>query len=189
MGVGGESRLPGTLPDRDELRSMYGAYRRRQARKLVSMLPRDAIRPLYRAAVGERTVADVPADPLEALVAHCATLLPLPPFPVWMADMTRYPDAHLDDLEESIEGPDTATTSLALGSRSVRFGGEEWRAVLRAFRADGAWRGFIAFEGASVGDTCRTAVVFRESTPVELRDRFSAFDTVALEAFLRSSLP
>ncbi|MEX2466110.1 MAG: hypothetical protein WD995_04325 [Gemmatimonadota bacterium] len=175
--------------DREALRPMYEAYRRRQARRLVSMLPRESIRPLYRAVLDARSVDDgAPGDPLEALVAHCATLLPLPPFPVWAADLARFPDAHLRDLDDSAEGPSPAEP-LALAARMVDCGGVTWTARLHVFRADGAWRGFIAFEGPSLGDTCRTAVVFRESTPEELRARFLAFEAVALGAFLRSSLP
>lgn len=183
-----DERLGEALGERDELVSMYASYRRRQARRLVSMLPREAIRPLYRAAVDARAVADVPSDPLEALVVHCATLLPLPPFSVWAADLARFPEAHLGDLDDSAEGP-TAASPATLGRRPFRFGSERWSAVLRAFRSDGAWRGFIAFEGPSVHDNCRSAVVFREATTIEVWNRFAAFHTGALEAFLRSSLP
>lgn len=168
---------------------MYEAYRRRQVRGLVSMLPREAIRPLYRAAITGSARADaVPGDPLEVLVAHCATLLPLPPFPVWAADFQRFSGAHLRDLAESVEGP-TAATPVTLESRSLELGSERWTATLRVFRADGAWRGYIGFGRGSADHDCRTAVIFRESTPEELRESFAAFDAAALEAFLRSSLP
>ncbi len=173
---------------RDELVPMYEAYRRRQIRGLVSMLPREAIRPLYRAALEARGTGDSPDDPLEALVDHCSGLLPLPTFEVWADDLARFPAAHLRDLDDSFDVP-TPAKPAAIAVRDLRVGGEPWRARLRVFRAEGAWRGFIAFEGASVGDDCRTAVIFREATPEDLRERFFAFDGHALEAFLRSCLP
>ena len=61
----------------------YGAYRKRQARGLIRLLSREAVRPLYRKALeagfGERS----PADPLAAFVNYCESLLPLPPFEEW----------------------------------------------------------------------------------------------------------
>jgi hypothetical protein len=168
---------------------MYDAYRRRQARGLVSMLPRQAIRPLYRAAIAGRRAGEEPSsDPLETLVAHCATLLPLPPYAVWAADFARYADAHFRDLDDWVEGP-TPATPVTLANRSLIVGDGRWTAALRVFRAEGAWRGYIAFEGPSAGDSCRTAEIFRETTPEELKESFAAFDSAALGAFLRSSLP
>ena len=35
----------------------------------------------------------------------------------------------------------------------------------------------------------RTALVFRESDPADLRERFLSFESGTLEAFLRSALP
>lgn len=181
-----DPRLGGLFLDHDELRSMYHAYRQRQARGLVSMLPREAIRPLYRAAIAGR-VEETSGDPLEILVAHCATLLPLPPYAVWAADFARHPDEHLRDLDASVEGP-TPAKPVTLSRRFLVVGDKRWAAVLRAFRAEHAWRGYIAFEGPSADDRCRTAEIFRETTPEELKNSFSTFDTAALEAFLRSSL-
>ena len=153
------------------------------------MLPREAVRPLYRAAVAARgRGGEAPKDPLEVLVAYCATLLPLPPFAVWSADFRRSPDAYLRDLGESVEGP-TAATPVTLASRTLQLGGSAWTAGLHAFRADAAWRGYVAFDEPSTGHACRTAVIFRESTPEELKESFAAFDAAALEAFLRSALP
>lgn len=184
----GTSSLEPAVLGREELLVMYEDYRRRQFRRLVSMLPREAIRPLYRAALEARGAAASPDDPLEALVDHCSGLLPLPPFEVWADDLARFPAAHLRDLDDSFDGP-TLAKPATIAVRDLRVGDEPWRARLRVFRAEGAWRGFIAFEGAWVGDDCRTAVIFREATPEELRERFFAFDSHALEAFLRSCLP
>jgi hypothetical protein len=35
----------------------------------------------------------------------------------------------------------------------------------------------------------RTTLIFRETDPADLRERFLGFEPVALEAFLRSALP
>ena len=79
----------------------YEQYRRRQARRLLDLLPRDAVRPLHRAA----SVRGAQADPLERLVSFCVEILPLPPFDVWVVDLARHPEAHFRDWEESSEVP------------------------------------------------------------------------------------
>ncbi|HET9947470.1 MAG TPA: hypothetical protein VFQ22_00965, partial [Longimicrobiales bacterium] len=68
---------------RDELLSQYRAYRTRQARRLIQMLPREAVRPLYRRAIREGFGDESGSDPLGALVRYCESLLPLPPFAEW----------------------------------------------------------------------------------------------------------
>jgi len=153
------------------------------------MLPRDRIRPLYRAAIAAGgSAAGGASDPLEVLVEHCASLLPLPPFRVWVADLARYPEAYLRDVDESADAP-TPASPATLAERHFRVRGEAWRACLRCFRSDGAWRGFIAFHGPAADTPLRTAVVFRETGPESLRARFLGFEPTTLEAFLRSCSP
>lgn len=173
---------------RDELRAQYRAYRRRQARALVRMLPRDAIRPLYRRAT-QRAVSDDPyVDPLAKLVAYCETLLPLPPFDVWCADRTLHPEEHLRDLDDSAEAP-TAEAPATVESRALDIAGRTWVAHLKSFRDGVTWRGFIAFEDSRSHVVHRTAVIFREWAPGDVRERFQSFDPAALAAFFRSALP
>ncbi len=170
-----------------ELRRRYDRYRRAQAGRLVRMLPRDAIRPLYRracAAVGDGR----PDDPLAVLIAYCEELLPLPPYEVWREDLELNPAAHLEDLDESAEAP-TADAPSTLATRPLTAAGRSWLAKLRSFRDQGAWRGFIAFEGEGSTVVPRTGTIFCESDPAELRARFFSFEPATLEAFLRSSLP
>src|SRR5690606_20631546 len=125
-----------------ELRTMYRAYSRRQCRRMVAMLPRDRIRPLYREALARgSSSAGVAADPLELLVEHCASFLPLPPFRVWLEDLARYPEAHLRDVDESADAP-TPAAPVTLVERGLRVRGEAWQVRLRCFRSEGAWRGF-----------------------------------------------
>jgi len=177
----------------EELRARYAAYRTRHATRLVRMLPREAIRPLYRRARSEAVrdggaEAGVAEDPLALLVAYCEALLPLPPFETWRDDFERNPDAHFADLEDSLDDP-TAETPSTMESRGVELGGDAWTAHLRAFREDGYWRAFIAFEESGTGRLQRTAAVFYERDAAELRDRFLSFEPAALQAFLRSALP
>ena len=176
-----------------ELRERYDGYCRRQASRLVQLLPRDAVRPLYRRARDEARRADAladggEADPLALLVRYCRALLPLPPFEVWREDLRRHPEGHFADLEESADVP-TADAPSTLEVRSLQVHGRAWLAHLRSFRETGLWRGYISFEEEGSGRVHRTAAVFCESDARELRDRFLSFEHQALEAFLRSALP
>ena len=174
----------------DELRAQYQAYRTRHARRLVRMLSRTAIRPLYRLAAEreEQVSGAAQADPMAALVRFCEELLPLPPFEVWVEDVTLHPVRHLHDLDDSADVP-TARDPATMEARLFEYGEDPWVAHLRSFRDGAAWRGYIAFEERRTGELHRTALVFRESDPADLRERFLSFETAALEAFLRSALP
>lgn len=169
-----------------DLREQYDSYRLRQATALAHMLPREAVRPLYRRALRDGGLDRVREDPLGLLVEFCERLLPLPPFEVWLQDVTLNPEAHLDALDDGAGAP-TAQAPATIESRSFDVGGEQWTAHLRSFRDGVVWRGFIAFEQRRTGRVLSTALVFRESDPSEVRDRFLSFEPVALEAFLRSA--
>jgi hypothetical protein len=169
----------------EDLERRYAAYRRRQAGRLMHLMPREAIRPLYREA---RTRDGRGEDPLELLLRHCETLLPLPPFEVWREDLLRSPEAHLRDMDESPEPP-TSHAPSTVEVRSVAYRGCTWLAALKSYRDEGVWRGYISFVDQKASRVHRTAPVFRESDPVTLRERFLSFEPAALEAFLRSALP
>lgn len=186
MRAGAAGHAP-TGVDREELRRWYEAYRRRQARRLVDLVPREAIRPLYRAA--SRDPGPAPStDPLERLVSYCGALLPLPPFDIWIEDLARNPGAHLRDWDDTVEVP-TVGEPATLATRTLRRGREEWGIRLRAYAHEGAWRAHLTFEGPTVADTYDTAVVFHEASPGDLMDRFLGFEDSFLEGFLRSCLP
>ena len=177
----------------DELQERYDAYRRRQAARLVQMLPKDAVRPLYRRARDEAQRAGTlpeggEGDPLALLMDFCQRILPLPPFEVWLKDLYAHPDGHLTDLAEAAGGP-TAEAPSTMEVRSVEYNGRPWVATLRSFREQDLWRGYIAFEERDSGRVHRTAAVFCEDHPSDLRERFLSFESTALEAFLRSALP
>lgn len=192
-GLIGEEGLGTPTAEAAELHVRYGSYRRRQASRLLQILPREAVRPLYRRAregarardASEDAAAD---DPLALLVGFCEELLPLPPFDVWCEDLRRNPDAHLTDLDESADSP-TADAPATMATQDVEYAGARWVARLRAFRDAGLWRGYIAFEEGGRGRVHRTTTVFCERDPGELRRRFLSFEPAALEAFLRSALP
>lgn len=172
----------------EELRRWYHAYRRRQARRLVSILPRDAVRPLYRAALAGMDARSAGgADPLRVLMEYCATVLPLPPFEVWLADLARYPAAHFQDWDEAVDAPSPADPAT-LAARELIRGDERWRVTLCAYPQDGAWRAHLSFAGPALHDAHRTAPVFREPSAEALRDRFMDFEITSIEAFLRSCL-
>ena len=170
--------------DRRELEHWYVLYRRRQARRLVDLLPREAIRPMCRAAAARSS----DADPLERLVAFCSQILPLPPFEVWVRDLAEYPDAHLLDWDDTTEAP-TVDEPATLAVRQLHRGAELWQVRLRGFAESGAWRADLAFRGPTLSDAFQTAPVFHETTAGALRDRFQGFDDDVLEGFLRSCLP
>jgi hypothetical protein len=172
----------------NELRAQYAEYRKRQARGLVRMLPREAVRPLYRRARRAGYADGRTTDPLAALVDYCETLLPLPPFERWCEDRAASPAAHLQDLDDSAAAP-TAAAPTTVEARAFEVDGTPWVAYLRSFRDGAAWRGYIAFEERVSQRVHRTALIFRESDPADLRVRFLDFEPVALAAFLRSALP
>lgn len=188
MLVGGIQRagLEVGLPSA-ELEERYAAYRRRQASLLARVLPREAIRPLYRRARNVAPPLGPEDDPLAVLLELCEKLLPLPPFEVWRADLVEYPEGHLDDLGDWADAP-AAEAPFTLALRTLRTNGSTWLASLRAYRDTSGWRALIAFEDES-GGRYRTAGVFHEHDPVDLKDRFMSFDEPALSAFLRSALP
>ena len=177
--------FPGVRPERpsnEELRTGYDAYR-----ALVGLLPREVIRPLYRRASrsAERN-GDVASDPLALLLDFCEGLLPLPPFEVWRDDLERNPSEHRRTLHDAADAP-TAAAPETLEARSFESRGQRWTAHCRAFRDGDAWRGYIVFRSEVAGPAHRTTLIFRESDPAALRERFTEFDLTALEAFLRSA--
>lgn len=179
----------GTRFPREELAAHYAAYRRREARALVGMLPMEAVRPLYRRALEDSGGTPDGDDPMALLLAYCEEILPLPSFEIWLEDLRRWPDAHWRALEDSADAPSPAAPST-VDVRCFARGSRSWVARLRAFRDSDAWRGFIAFEEEGArGSVHRTALIFRESSLSDLRDRFRGFESASLEAFLRSALP
>lgn len=172
------------------MKRRYEAYRTRQARALLSLVPQAGIRPLYaraRAWAAEEGLS-LGKDPLATLVLFLMETLPLPPFQVWMEDRAAFLEAHLEEEFASLPTEPRSAPPVTVESRGVELGGRRWLASLNLFRRDEAWRGFIAFRSTSGSPNLRTGDIFREEDPEEIRDRFLSFRPHTLQAFLRSVL-
>jgi hypothetical protein len=173
------------------LESRYREYCGRQAKALVSSLPREAVRPLYARARewGKDTGREVDKDPLATLLLFVRTILPLPPLDVWARDRARNLQAHLQEEFESPPAHRQSSPPVTVESRAMDLQGDRWRATLSLFRSEGAWRGFIGFNRIGDETQVRTGEIFREEDPEEIRTRFLGFHNQTLQAFLRSVLP
>jgi hypothetical protein len=178
------------------LHARYEAYCAREAAALPGLLPREGLRALYRNA--RERVEGAVADPLALLVAHCRTLLPLPPFEVWLEDYLRDRRPYLEETDAM--GAPRREAPVTVELRRLEHEGRAWLAALSLFREPSAWRGFIAFRPADVtGDAIadvatvrahpRTADIFHEDSSEAVRTRFRSFTPDTLQAFLRSALP
>jgi hypothetical protein len=174
-----------------DVESRYREYRRRQSKAMVSLLPKEGIRPLYARARewGRDTGMEVEKDPLATLLLYVEELLLLPPLEVWLQDRVENLEAHLRDEFESPQAYRRSSPPVTVESRGMDMDGRRWRATLNLFRRDEAWRGFIAFNPLGAEGKVRTADIFRENDPEEIRERFLSFHNQTLQAFLRSVLP
>jgi hypothetical protein len=129
------------------LQNRYGEYCRRQAQGLVSLLPRDAIRPLYAKARAWAKDVDLRSgkDPLATLLLYLREILPLPPFEVWLTDRSEYLEAHLEEEFTSPPAQRRTPPPVTVASRGLTLGEARWLATLNIFRRNDAWRGFISF--------------------------------------------
>jgi hypothetical protein len=132
---------------------------------------------------------EVEKDPLATLLLFLEELLPLPSLEVWLEDRVENLEAHLRDEFESPQAYRHSSPPVTVESRGMELDGRRWRATLNLFRRDEAWRGFIAFNLLGAESQLRTADIFREEDPEELRQRFLTFHHQTLQAFLRSVLP
>jgi len=173
-----------------DLQRRYDAYCIDQARELLRVIPRSAIRPLMRAArAAEASLfPSDDTDPMELLVRYARSILPLPPLSVWVDDVRRAP---LDHLQASapVRARDIRRAPTAVASRDTVVGGDLWTAVLMVFPEPGSgrWSGFVAFGEGPGRLLHRTADIFRESDPELIRDRFLSSDAETLQALLRSA--
>lgn len=188
---GVENDSPRVVHEDPALDSRYQEYRRRQAKGLISVLPKEAIRPLYAKARewGRKTGKEVEKDPLATLFLFLEDLLPLPPQEIWEADRAKYLDAHVREEFASPPAHRRSSPPVTVESRGMEMEGLRWRATLNLFRRDEAWRGFIVFNPIGEAETVQTADIFREEDPDEIRNRFLGFHNQTLQAFLRSVLP
>jgi hypothetical protein len=179
------------LPQDPDLDRRYDEYCRRQAAALVSILPREAVRPLYARARewGRASGLQTEKDPLATLLLFLQQVLPLPPREVWMHDRVANLEAHLREEFESPQAGRCPPPPLTVEARWMEAKGRRWRASLHLFHRGEAWRGFITFHSMEGGEGFRTADIFREEDPEEIRARFLGYQDHTLQAFLRSVFP
>jgi hypothetical protein len=182
---------PGLVREDPDLGARYEEYCRRQAKGFVSILPKEAIRPLYAKARewGRNTGREVEKDPLATFLLFLQDLIPLPPREVWEKDRAENLDAHVKEEFESPPAHRRSSPPVTVESRGMEMDGRRWRATLNLFRRDEAWRGFIVFNPVGEDESVRTADIFREEDPDAIRNRFLGFHNQTLQAFLRSVLP
>ena len=165
----------------------YQAYRRRQAAKLLHVMPREAVRELYGQArdwARQRGLHDG-RDPMATIQRFAMEILPLPPFDVWLEDRRRHPISHLEEYSDDPHAPPVGRPGR-IDTRAFRHGGRAWKVSLHVFREREAWRGFLEFEEKAGGPGYKTANIFREDSATQVRRRFEDFDDGTLSAFLLS---
>lgn len=176
-----------------ELEARYEQYCLEQARGLLHLIPRDAVRPMLRAARcagGSDAPGTGEEDPFGLLVEHARALLPLPPFEVWLADFVRAPLEHVEaSFRTGGPGASAPLRPVALDTRNVDLGTEIWLAVLMVFpdSSGSTWRGFVSFGERPGRLVHRTADIFLDVELRSIRDRFREMDSTALLSLLRSS--
>ncbi len=164
------------------LRALYERYRRGEAQELLSLIPREGLRSLWRhhrRATGSEPSRE--GASLEELREVAEEILPLPSYEVWVRSYLRDRRPYLDRMgvPAAPSRPDPVTVS----TREVR---DEICAHLHLRRSDRAWVGFMSFHGPALTSSHRTGEIFRGEAPDEILDRFHEFTRPTLEAFLRS---
>ena len=176
--------------DAAALKARYEEYCRRQMTLLLEIVPRDAVRPLYRSARSWAIQEGLheSKDPMSTLRAFCRELLPLPPFDVWFSD---YEHQRLADLSAGVglSPLPQPLEPVAVESKRMQYGAESWHGTLEVYRGEDVWRGRIRFHREGEEDHVRTGEMFCEDDLQDLRDRFNSFAAPTLSAFLRSTLP
>lgn len=173
------------------LRERYLAYRQAQGRELLNVIPREGVRSLLR-----HFRADAPGDApregedlLEWLALRCGDLLPLPPFELWVRDFHQARGAYATEPGPPLAPEAPGGEHVTVEVRSHRYQGKEWVAALAVRPQHDLWVGHIRFHPQQESAVFTTGDIFREASPVEVRQRFHTFDEHTLNAFLRSALP
>ena len=171
------------------LRERYARYRETQGKELLNVIPREGIRSLIRHLRKHGHPPPSPGgDTLTWLADQCAALLPLPTFEVWARDFYRARPEY-----EGQPGPPLAPATgdgeaVTVEVRPLDHADRKWMAALAIRRMDRQWVGHIRFHPPGEARVFTTGDIFREDSPVAVRERFRSFDAHTLGAFLRSSL-
>lgn len=164
----------------------YERYRLNQGRELLRLLPRDGLREILA-----RSSSEPEADPadLDRLARICASILPLPPYSIWLRDFHEN-RRHYDADGSGVAAADLPEgTGVTVDVRLFSYGPDEWVASLEIFPVPTGWRGRIRFHSTDHGTVTHTAEVFREELSTQIRERFLTTADATLKAFLRSTLP
>ncbi len=176
--------------DAGALKGRYVEYCRHQVTLLLQIMPREAVRPLYRRAkiwATERGLHET-KDPMSTLRTFCREVLPLPPFEAWLLDHEDHLVAH---AAAGVEWARLAEPMepIAVDVRRMEHEAEPWHGTLEVYRGGDAWRGLIRFQRDGEEDHFHTGEIFCEDDLQDLRNRFNSFTASTMSAFLRSTLP
>jgi len=174
--------------------ALYGRYlnyRQREASAFLTLVPREGLRPLYRAArewAVERGLHEN-KDPMATLLTFCEQTLPLPPFEVWVVDYQSHRLAYMEEMGKPPLAP-VETEPVLVDVRGVRLDrAPDWFGSLYVGHDGVDWRGHIAFHRDGSDEVHRTGEIFVEESLQIVRDRFSGFTDATMTAFLSSTLP
>ena len=184
------SPRPAGGPTSSSQEDRYRSYRRRQAELLPTLIPREGIRPLYRAAREWALDTGVPTgkDPLALLHRFCEeSLLPLPSFEEWLGREIAE-DFGVASLEDAVREAVPLAEPVLVALRDFLHDDRPWTAGLTVLRRASAWSGHIAFIDGS-GRAARSADIFVEEELHEVHSRFESLEPHTLSALLRSALP
>ena len=176
--------------DTGAVKGRYEEYCRQQVTLLLEIIPREAVRPLYRRAriwATERGLYDT-KDPMSTLRVFCREVLPLPPFEVWRLDYENHRVAHAGGRVEWVLLAEPMDP-IAVDVRRMEHEAEPWHGTLEVYRGGDAWRGLIRFQREGEEGQFRTGEIFREDDLQDLRTRFNSFTASTMSALLRSTLP
>jgi len=176
--------------DTGAVKGRYEEYCRQQVTLLLEIIPREAVRPLYRRAriwATERGLHDT-KDPMSTLRVFCREVLPLPPFEVWRLDYENHRVAHAGGRVEWVLLAEPMDP-IAVDVRRMEHEAEPWHGTLEVYRGGDAWRGLIRFQREGEEGQFRTGEIFCEDDLQDLRSRFNSFTASTMSALLRSTLP
>ena len=176
--------------DTGAVKGRYEEYCRQQVTLLLEIIPREAVRPLYRRAriwATERGLHDT-KDPMSTLRVFCREVLPLPPFEVWRSDYENHRVAHAGGRVEWVLLAEPMDP-IAVDVRRMEHEAEPWHGTLEVYRGGDAWRGLIRFQREGEEGQFRTGEIFCEDDLQDLRTRFNSFIASTMSALLRSTLP
>jgi hypothetical protein len=191
------SQRSGTFPD--TLIGLYEQYCAAEVADLISLVPQSALRDFLRSASAWTAPEDRVSDPgspsplrhglshddaLAQVRRYARSLLPLPPYEVWVGSYLQNRGAYLDCL-----GIASAPRREEPVMVAIQEFGEGWYAALYLSYREEGWSGSIHFHRSEGVRSYRTTDIFREADPDEIRTRFLSFDSATLHAFLRSVLP